>query len=394
MVSRLRFGLWRRFSSWLKGVLDARRGQRVSVQPASSDTSQLLDAEQQFVDITNGCIQTICERGEKKKGHLEGKSKSLAVRVAERESHLHESAREYGTSRASLEGYLKADTKNGKSAVIPRSQLGWRTYMVLMSVIGVGEGAFNFVVFQVFQENLPFTFLMSLAVMVGMPALGHYGGMSTRHKKYALGWVWIVIGLVALAGITYLRVMYLKSEATPSDTTPVITTRAMGVAYFCISVLIFAVAVAVAFFYHEPDEQLDGLKKDKEEKEQRWRKELRRYRRTQQCFLEMLGPIDGNRTYVARTTRGTQEAGKELLHIYRRAYRKWLPRSASPWPFGEIRDGLFARVPAWAADEDTAQRGGPAITNDKKKRTIIDEILEAARNDLQNAQKSPSDSTP
>jgi hypothetical protein len=348
MISRLRFGPWRRFYAWAKGVIDARRGQPMADRPA------LCDTEQQLIHIANGCIERTCEQGETRYNRLVAKCRSLAQRVVEREGHLRDAEKEYVNTKKLLDAYMESGNPT-HGAVIPRAQLSWRTYILLMSAIGIGEGAFNFVVFEVFQEILPLTFAMSLAVMVGLPALGHFAGMSTRHKKYTVGWILIAVGLAALASITYLRLYFLQSEAANSDASAVPTAPAMshvmGLAYFFISVMIFVVAIAIAYFYHEPDEQLDGLKKDKQRAERRWRKEEGQYGSDRRCLLAMSGALEGTRAYVSRTIKGLTDAGTELLTIFRRANRNWRRRSDPPPSYFLSYDNVnvkFTKVPQWA----------------------------------------------
>jgi hypothetical protein len=239
-----------------------------------------------------------------------------------------------------------------------------------MSVLGVGEGAFNFIVFQVFRENLPFTFLMSLAVMTGLPALGHFAGMSTRHKHFRIGWGLILVGLAALGGITYLRISFLQSQAAPSPDSPSISTPAMAFAYFFLSILIFVVAIAVAYFYHEPDEGLDGRKKDREKKERKWRKAHYRYTSEMKCLRTMSGLLGSTRAYAARTAEGLQDAGIELITIYRRANRNWRHRGDQVPAYFQSYDNAvvkFKPTPDWADEDKTPKDRVAEILNEERK---------------------------
>ena len=164
MISRIRFGPWRRFYARFQGAVDGRRGEPEHSRPPMSD------AEQQMVRIARGCVDSVYEIGEKKDRDLKATCKSRAIKTLESEAHFISAEQEYKAAKDKLHGYLDGNGQ-GSRVVIPRSQLNWRTYIALMSVLGVGEGAFSFIVFQVFRENLPFTFLMSLAVMAGLPAL-------------------------------------------------------------------------------------------------------------------------------------------------------------------------------------------------------------------------------
>jgi hypothetical protein len=346
MISRIRFAVWRRFYVWLKGVLDARHGEPDHSHPPMSDP------EQQMVQMAKGCIARVYEIGEKRYSTLRANCESFASKVLESEAYLKDADEEYNDSKDKLRRYMNGD--GGLGVVIPRSQLNWRTYMALMTVLGVGEGAFNFIVFQIFRENLPFTFLMSLAVMTGLPALGHFAGMSTRHRKFLIGWSLILVGLAALSGITYLRISFLQSEASLSSDSPPISTPAMAFAYFFLSVLIFVVAIAVAYFYHEPDERLDGLKKDKEKKERKWTRLRHRYSSRKSCLLAMSGPLGSTRASAVRTADGLQNAGIELIAIYRRANRNWRARGDQPPAYFQSYDNAklaFGAVPDWTMQQ-------------------------------------------
>jgi hypothetical protein len=274
----------------------------------------------------------------------------------QQEEYLRVAYQEYNRARTKLNDYVE------QNRIIPRSQLTWRAYITLMGIIGIGEGAFNFVVFQVFQEILPLTFLMSLAVMVGMPALGHFSGMSARHRKFVEASIFTTVGLAALVGITYLRLYFLQGEASASDaqgtTTPGIG-HIMGLAYFFISVMIFVVAIAIAYFYHEPGaqgEQLDGYKKEHEKRERNWRREERRYGKERRCLLGLGGRMGNTRAYVLRTIQGLSDAGIELVAIFRRANRNWRRRGEQPpayfMSYENVRHNL-RKAPDWADPADS-----------------------------------------
>ncbi len=347
MISRIRFGPWHRFRAWLNGMIDARRG-----QPDHSQ-APLTAAEQRMLEIARGCIDDVYRRGEMKYHKLLVRCHKLATKVIEREEPADGAEQEKNAAKDNRDRYL-----NGNGGRIPRSQLNWRTYIALMSVLGIGEGAFNFIVFQVFRENLPFTFLMSLAVMAGLPALGHFAGMSTRHRKSLLGWILIFVGLAALSGITYLRISFLQSQASPSPDSPSISTPAMAFAYFFLSVLIFVVAIAVAYFYHEPDENLDGLKKDLEKKERKWSSLKHRYTSCRSCFLAVFGPLDSTRASAARTADGLRDAGIELIAIYRRANRNWRRRGDQTPAYFQSYDNAklkFDSPPPWIVQKPEEQ---------------------------------------
>jgi hypothetical protein len=88
------------------------------------------------------------------------------------------------------------------------------------------------------------------------------------------------------------------------------------------------------------------------------------------CLRAISGPLGSTRAYAARTAEGLQDAGIELITIYRRANRNWRRRGDQVPAHFQSYDNVmvkFKPTPAWA-DEDKAPKDRVAeILNEERK---------------------------
>ena len=135
-----------------------------------------------------------------------------------------------------------------------RVHLSGGAHWFLMSILSIGEAAFNLVVFGVFGENLLLTVLMALGVAFAIPLIAFQTGVALRQYEGARRVRWVVGGTalaaITLAGINWVRVTYLVASGADPST----TSRGLPIAYLLVNLVIFAAAVVVTYLSKDPEE--------------------------------------------------------------------------------------------------------------------------------------------
>lgn len=139
-------------------------------------------------------------------------------------------------------------------------------HWVIIVFLGLGEFPLNAIVFRMFGEPELMTYIMSSTLAVTIPLLAMYSGIQVRHGVPRVAGNVIVGTLMpvsiggALGAVTYVRSVYLETgghiqSAMGSDS------KALGYSIFALNLLVFSAALVTSYLSHDPDEQLDHLRR-------------------------------------------------------------------------------------------------------------------------------------
>lgn len=125
---------------------------------------------------------------------------------------------------------------------------------LLQVCLTAGEVVFNMIVFLVLGESTLLTWIMALAVGLGLPAVAVFFGTDLRQAQWTkhriAGWTTVLVVVAAtLAGINYIRIAYI---AQTRDDAFAGNHPGLTVAYFTINTFVFVAATLVAYFGHDP----------------------------------------------------------------------------------------------------------------------------------------------
>ncbi len=272
--------------TWWNARLDARRD-----LPAP-ETTVLGEAERQIQSAVNRAIRTLEQRYARKANPLN--SERLRLRSA--------LARSYRPELDALE------RRTGRHDV--RVHLGYSVHLFLLLLLTVGEGAFNLVAFNVFQEPAYYTILMALAVSLAIPICAWSVGMWVRQWprpawRTLLKVVTVTGVLVAvLLGINEVRIAYLEAQAPEF----VAAHPELSQAFLAVNLVILVAAMLVTYLAHDPEPGFVQARKRVEASERR---------------LERLDGVLGQLIASLRAeAEMAKEAGLELVSFYRLLNRR------------------------------------------------------------------------
>lgn len=220
-----------RVGTWRDARLDARRD-----LPAP-ETTVLGESERQIQAAVNRSIRTAQQRYASKANPLN--SERLRLRSA--------LTRSFRPELDALE------QRTGRRDV--RSHIGHSLHLVLLLLLTVGEGAFNLVAFNVFQEPAYYTILMALAVSLAIPICAWSVGVWVRQWprpawRTALKVVTVTGVLVAvLLGINEVRIAYLQAQAAEF----VAAHPELSQAFLAVNLVILVAAMLVTYLAHDPE---------------------------------------------------------------------------------------------------------------------------------------------
>lgn len=200
-------------------------------------------------------------------------------------------------------------------------------YFVFLILIVIGELALNFQAFQVFQKPLILTFVMAMAVAVGLPTSAHFIGIFLKQwpkpvwRTAIYTFVAMAVGVVCLSGINIARSEYLNLM----DIDLMASDKVLQNAFLMINLFIFATAILVSLFAHDSDQDFENLHNNVEVLD-------RQCRKTSDEVLRKAGQIDALTVAREAEVRLVQSICEEVVYLYRGAnqqYRKdpSLPKS-------------------------------------------------------------------
>lgn len=276
---------WRLWTWW-----NARRDRRYNLP--SPEATALSETERQIQTGVNTAIRDAEQRYAARADPLEGTL--AALREALRTIH----APEYG----------ELQQKTGRRDV--RIHIPHTTHLVLLSLLTVGETAFNLVAFNVLQEPAVYTMLMALAVGLAIPVCAWAMGVWVR--QWPPPWwmtaakLLVVTGVVValLVGINRVRLAYLQEQAP----TFVGAHPELNLAFFTVNIVVLVAAALVTYLAHDPEPGFAEAKA-----------------KLDQCRTRMRR-IEGRLDQLANTLRTEvemlKEAGWQLMAYYRMVNRR------------------------------------------------------------------------
>ncbi len=209
--------------------------------------------------------------------------------------------------------------------------------------LGLGEFPLNAIVFRMFGEPELMTYIMSSTLAVTIPLLAMYSGIQFRHGVPRLAGNIIVGTLMpvsiggALYAVTFVRSMYLQTgghiqSAMTADPS------ALGYSIFALNLLVFSAALVTSFLSHDPDEQLDHLRRGIIILERKRKPLLSRYSETSSRLNAVLR-IANARIQAERSRT------LSLIYLYRQANSN--ARSPNPVPIVFNRPPEFPQAKLW-----------------------------------------------
>ncbi len=209
--------------------------------------------------------------------------------------------------------------------------------------LGLGEFPLNAIVFRMFGEPELMTYIMSSTLAVTIPLLAMYSGIQVRHGVPRVAGNIIVGTLMpvsiggALGAVTYVRSVYLETgghiqSAMGSDP------KALGYSIFALNLLVFSAALVTSYLSHDPDEQLDHLRRGIIAVETKRKPLLIQYSETASRLNAVLrvatARIDAERAHTL-----------SLIYLYRQANTN--ARSPNPVPLVFNRPPEFPVAKLW-----------------------------------------------
>lgn len=293
MGKRVTNSWWHRFNVKRKGRRDGRgnephldsdRSSEFELSLVSLGQQHLEDVRKKFADD----IQT-------KEGKFNG-----AVQRLER------SVTEFQTA---FQRYSAKKEELGRDVIIHFRRM-W--YFVILALIAIGELALNFQAFQVFQKPLLMTFLMALAIAMGLPTCAHFIGILLKQwprpvwKTAALMLLFTGVGVLCLAGINIARSEYLgiiDVELAAHD-------EVLESAFLMINLFVFATAVLMSYFAHDSDQDFENAYRACQTAD-------RKCHRISDEILHLGGDIDSLAIRRQSEEKLLQSIINELIYLYR-----------------------------------------------------------------------------
>jgi len=137
-----------------------------------------------------------------------------------------------------------------------------RFYWLLMALFATGEGAFNFVVFNLMGDSLPLILPIAITVGVCFPLasdqLGKYLHPEPGKGKNVLRRWLLVLGLVAfpfmaMLAVSMLRGVYYGWVFSDAGEMPPISTGAIAPIYLIFNLLVYGLATVLSYSAHRPE---------------------------------------------------------------------------------------------------------------------------------------------
>jgi len=208
-----------------------------------------------------------------------------------------------------FERYAAKKKELGRDVVVHFSRF-W--YLIILSLIALGELALNFQAFQVFQKPLLLTLIMAMAIALGLPVSAHFIGVFVKQwphpawKTALLTLLFAAIGILCLSGINIARSEYLKLM----DVTLAAHDEVLHQAFLMINLFVFAVAILMSYFAHDSDPDFEKLYNEV-------RSTDRLCHQTSDRILHLAGQIDSLRIRHQAEERLLQSVIRELIYLYR-----------------------------------------------------------------------------
>jgi len=281
-----------RLGTWWNARVDAKRNL------PSPDATVLGEAEQQIQTAVNRAIRTTERRHAQRAMPL--KNERLRIKSA--------LDRTYRPELDTLE------ERTGRHDV--RLHMGRGLHVILLLVLTIGEGAFNLVAFNVFQEPAYYTILMALAVSLAIPICAWSVGVWVR--QWPRPWwrtglkVVVVTGVLVavLLGINDVRIAYLEAQAPEF----VAGHPELSQAFLAVNLVILVAAMLVTYLAHDPEPGFAEARKAVVACERR--------------LQRIEGVLDQIVATLRAETEMAREAGTELVSYYRMLNR----RRREAWP--------------------------------------------------------------
>jgi len=140
-------------------------------------------------------------------------------------------------------------------------QLSPFIYTIIMAIIIVGEIPLNAVVFRIFGEAEVMTYVISLALAVGLPFGAHALGMLLRKEPFKQGVFTtesiftvftMVMPLLGIMAVAYVRQKYFESPTVQAASGIRADPAAVTLVFVIINLLIFTVAALASYLTHDP----------------------------------------------------------------------------------------------------------------------------------------------
>ncbi len=201
-------------------------------------------------------------------------------------------------------------TQLGRDVIVHHMSRNW--YQLILILIGTGEFALNTQAFEIFQKPTILTWLMALAVAVGIPAVAHFCGIWIKQWpkpawRTGVNLAVTIAGTIGcLVGINVARRAYLGLQGLSLGREE----EALERAFLAINIFVFLSATVLSYFAHDQDQELEILHK-------RVSKLDRKLDAIDSAIHKLGGELDKLKASQAAELQEIQAIVRELVNIYR-----------------------------------------------------------------------------
>ena len=238
-----------------------------------------------------------------------------------------------GRWRKINEALLDRKTKLGREFIIPVNKV---FHWLLIGILSVGEFPLNALVFRMFGETEIMTYVMSSTLAITIPLIALYLGVLIRHSVSRI-FGNIIVGVLlpvsvfgSLGAVTYVRTLYLKTHGHVASAASA-GGNGMWYSIFALNLLVFTAALVTSYLAHDPDEQMDHLRKDILAIDKIRKPLLSKY-------AELASRMNAILRVAQEKVQGEQSRTKALVNLYRQENIRARAPLAPPLSFHKAPD--------------------------------------------------------
>jgi predicted nucleic acid-binding Zn-ribbon protein len=278
--------------------------------------------ELKIAKLYNSGIKEIIRKWEEKDKKLKSEYCSALIRKKEAEELLNELDKEYEEYK---QEYKNLETQKRKCVPPPKEPKWW--YRLCLILIGLFEVPFNAIAFRAFREAEIFNYAIAILIGLGLVISGHFVGKKIKEKELLEAFLWSLIPLLALLGISYMRKEYLMS--IQAEISPI----AAFLIYWIIGIFIFAFATLISYSFHEDRKDVQTLLENLKDLQKRLKKlepKINALRKEIISLQEKIIKIDNKREEIfnkehLKISQCVQSA-RSIITTYRRCLLKNYPQ--------------------------------------------------------------------
>ncbi len=248
-----RDGLWSRYSNRYAQRRGRKDGAK-NIPPPDAD--EFADYEMELKNLADENIRRIGAAWAREDRTL---GREYCQALSEFESSKRDAEPAQAAHEQAVREHREATEEMGKH--YGSIQLSPFIYMIIMGIIILGEVPLNAVVFRIFGEAEIMTYVISLAIAVGLPFGAHALGMLLRKEPFKQGVLTtesiftiftMVIPLLGIMAVAYVRQKYFESPTVQAASGIRADPTAVTLVFVIINLLIFTVAALASYLTHNP----------------------------------------------------------------------------------------------------------------------------------------------